>query len=324
MPCALYEHRDMCTPTLAKAAPRVPRPNRPPGADGPTTKMPAKRSKPTADEDDSYEHERLAEGMMNQKQSTLSFAPSAKEAQDDDDDDDDSEDDELSMGFLTTTETKDKSRSKFSAIHGEKGKAASKGGGTAKVCSSCPRRSPRPGLTRALLATAQASTAPSDGFRAKHSAKSGVPPPPQPPKAKGSGDQLKQRTLAQLGVTGGTSTSAGGGKTPKGSSSKGGSSKGGGSKGGGSKPAPEDDEDEEGGDDMLQMLLDTKRKREQSDEQMRVRVDEEVEQMMDNGAAAQVNKRPRLATAKQHRYHPPEQPPGREGPGCSSDARAGP
>ena len=36
-------------------------------------------------------------------------------------------------------------------------------------------------------------------------------------------------------------------------------------------------------DDPLQMMLDTKKKREQTDEEMRVRVDEDVERMMENG-----------------------------------------
>ena len=36
-------------------------------------------------------------------------------------------------------------------------------------------------------------------------------------------------------------------------------------------------------DDPLQMMLNTKKKREQTDEEMRVRVDEDVERMMENG-----------------------------------------
>ena len=63
----------------------------------------------------------------NYKQPTLdSFAkqPAAEEEEDDDDDDD-----ELNMGFLnTTTETKDKSRSKFAEIHSTK--PAGSGGGS--------------------------------------------------------------------------------------------------------------------------------------------------------------------------------------------------
>ena len=57
--------------------------------------------------------------------------------EDDGEEEDDDDDDELNMGFLTsTTDTKDKSRSKFSAIHASK--PAGSGSGTssskAKVC----------------------------------------------------------------------------------------------------------------------------------------------------------------------------------------------
>ena len=49
-------------------------------------------------------------------------------------------------------------------------------------------------------------------------------------------------------------------------------------------------------DDPLQMMLNTKKKREQTDEEMRVRVDEDVERMMENGVkinprASKVNTR---------------------------------
>ena len=57
-------------------------------------------------------------------------------------------------------------------------------------------------------------------------------------------------------------------------------SKGGGSKAGGSTAAVEEPEEGEGGEgeeDPLQMMLDTKKKRVQTDEEMRVRVDEERE-----------------------------------------------
>ena len=91
--------------------------------------MPSKRKKPAADEEEEEPHEVMARKMTaNLKQPTLDgFAakpPAAAEEEEDDDDDD-----ELNMGFLnTTTETKDKSRSKFAEIHSTK--PAGSGGGS--------------------------------------------------------------------------------------------------------------------------------------------------------------------------------------------------
>ena len=91
--------------------------------------MPSKRKKPAVEEEEEP-HEVLARKMAapNLKQptlhQTLKQPPAAEEEEDDDDDDD-----ELNMGFLnTTTETKDKSRSKFAEIHSTK--PAGSGGGS--------------------------------------------------------------------------------------------------------------------------------------------------------------------------------------------------
>jgi hypothetical protein len=89
--------------------------------------MPSKRKK-AAEEEEEEPHEVMARKMTaNYKQTPLPFGakPPASEEEDDDDDDDD----ELNMGFLnTTTETKDKSRSKFAEIHSTK--PAGSGGGS--------------------------------------------------------------------------------------------------------------------------------------------------------------------------------------------------
>ena len=109
--------------------------------------MPSKRKKPAVEEEEEP-HEVLARKMAapNLKQptlhQTLKQPPAAEEEEEDDDDDD-----ELNMGFLnTTTETKDKSRSKFAEIHSTK--PAGSGGGSssskAKVrlhpCATCGQR----------------------------------------------------------------------------------------------------------------------------------------------------------------------------------------
>ena len=51
-------------------------------------------------------------------------------------------------------------------------------------------------------------------------------------------------------------------------------------------------------DDPLQMMLNTKKKREQTDEEMRVRVDEDVERMMENG----VKINPRASNVETRRH----------------------
>jgi len=90
--------------------------------------MPSKRKKPAVEEEEEP-HEVLARKMAapNLKQptlhQTLKQPPAAEEEEEEDDDD------ELNMGFLnTTTETKDKSRSKFAEIHSTK--PAGSGGGS--------------------------------------------------------------------------------------------------------------------------------------------------------------------------------------------------
>ena len=65
-------------------------------------------------------------------------------------------------------------------------------------------------------------------------------------------------------------------------------------------------------DDPLQMMLNTKKKREQTDEEMRVRVDEDVERMMENG----VKINPRASNVETRRHGS-----GRAGPRLEAPTR---
>ena len=104
----------------------------------------------------------------------------------------------------------------------------------------------------------------SDGFRGKHSAKTGVPAAqPSGTKKATDGGVMKQ---SKLTIAGGVSSSGAGDK------SKGGS---GGGSGSGKRAGA--------GGDLLTSMLSQRQRREHDDDEMRERVAVEVDQMMDNG-----------------------------------------
>lgn len=115
----------------------------------------------------------------------------------------------------------------------------------------------------AAAAAASPATS-SDGWRSKHSTKTGVPAAQPKDSKKASDGGMKQ---SKLTISGGVSTSGAGEKSKSG---------GGGGSSGGSKRAS-------AGDDLLSSMLSQKEQQEHEDEEMRERVAVEVDQMMDNG-----------------------------------------